>query len=207
VIDKSIQEKIKIYVEQHKGEKIEVVMQKFSEETGIKKVRCKNRVQTPIEIKNIDGTDRYLCPEDYFATVIWEIPAKKDGAKPTYEGVFIRRDEVDENNQPKVENKPHPAAKKIGLIHKNDCIEFVDNGVWYKARIAGYAATNNKLDIRPINSVQYCADWLISTSDIMTESCWKHSTGHNWISVNVLFGEKQARFITVNPIGKVFRKK
>ena len=45
--DKSIQEKIKIYVEQHKGEKIEVVMQKFSEETGIKKVRCKNRVQTP----------------------------------------------------------------------------------------------------------------------------------------------------------------
>lgn len=137
VIDKSIQEKLKIYVEQYKGEKIEVVMQKFSEETGIKKVRCKNRVQTPIEIKNIDGTDRYLCPEDYFATVIWEIPAKKDGTKPTYEGVFIRRDEVDENNQPKVEYKPHPAAKKIGIIHKNDCIEFVDNGVWYKARVAG----------------------------------------------------------------------
>ena len=207
VIDKKIQEKLLTFVEQQKGEKIEEVMQMFSEQTGIKKVRCKNRVQTPIEITNCDETKRYLCPEDYYAAVIWEIPAKKEGAKPTYEAVFIRRDEVDEKNQPKVENKPHPAAKKIGLIHKNDCIEFVDNGVWYKARIAGYAATNNKLDIRPINSVQYCADWLISTSDIMTESCWKHSTGHNWISVNVLFGEKQARFITVNPIGKVFRKK
>lgn len=217
VIDKSIQEKLKIYVEQHKGEKIEVVMQKFSEETGIKKVRCKNRVQTPIEIKNIDGTDRYLCPEDYFATVIWEIPAKKDGAKPTYEGVFIRRDEVDENNQPKVENKPHPAAKKIGIIHKNDCIEFVDNGVWYKARIAGLGCKHKSFDIRPLASVTDCSDWMISTTDNMTEPCWskkdkktneiRFQTGQNEITINTLFGEKQARFITVNPIGKVFRKK
>ena len=206
VIDKSIQKKLKNYVEQHKDEKIEVVMQKFSEDTGIKKVRCKNRVQTPIEIKNIDGTDRYLCPEDYFATVIWEIPAKKDGVKPTYEGVFIRRDEVDENNQPKVENKPHPAAKKIGIVHKNDCIEFVYNGVWYKARVAGYSASQNKLDCRPIYSVTDSNDWLIATADNMTESCWKLQKSQNFISINVLFGEKQARFITVNPIGKVFRK-
>ena len=206
VIDKSIQEKLKIYLEQYKGEKIEVVMQKFSEETGIKKVKCKNRVQTPIEIKNIDGTDRYLCPEDYFATVIWEIPAKKDGAKPTYEGIFIRRDEVGENNQPKVENKPHPAAKKIGIIHKNDCIEFVDNGVWYKARVAGLHGADGRIDYRPIFSVTDCKDWMISTADNMTETCWKLQKLQNLISINVLFGEKQARFITVNPIGKVFRK-
>lgn len=216
VIDKSIREKLRTCVEQHKGEKIEVVMQKFSEETGIKKVRCKNRVQTPIEIKNIDGTDRYLCPEDYFATVIWEIPAKKDGIKPTYEGVFIRRDEVDENNQPKVENKPHPAAKKIGIIHKNDCIEFVDNGVWYKARIAGLGCKHKSFDIRPLASVTDCSDWMISTTDNMTEPCWskkdkktneiRFQTGQNEITINTLFGEKQARFITVNPIGKVFRK-
>lgn len=207
VIDKSIQEKLKIYVEQHKGEKIEVVMQKFSEETGIKKVRCKNRVQTPIEITNCDSTKRYLCPEDYYAAVIWEIPAKKDGAKPTYEGVFIRRDEVDENNQPKFENKPHPAAKKIGIIHKNDCIEFVDNGVWYKARVAGLHGADGRIDYRPIFSVTDCKDWMISTADNMTESCWKLQKLQNLISINVLFGEKQARFITVNPIGKVFRKK
>ena len=207
VIDKNIQERLRTFVENHKGEKIEDIMQKFKEETGIKKVRCKNRVQTPIEITNCDDTKRYLCPEDYYAAVIWEIPAKKEGAKPTYEAVFIRRDEVDENNQPKNENKPHPAAKKIGIVHKNDCIEFVDNGIWYKARIAGYSASQNKLDYRPIYSVTDCNDWMIATANNMTESCWKQVKGQNFVSVNVLFGEKQARFITVNPIGKVFRKK
>ena len=181
-------------------------MKMFVEEAGIKKVRCKNRVQTPIEITNIDGTNRYLCPDDYFAAVIWEIPAKKEGGKPTYEATFIRRDEVDEKNQPKFENKPRPTAKKLGIVHKNDCLEFVDNGVWYKARVAGYSASQNKLDYRPIYSVTDCNDWLISTADNMTESCWKQAKGHNFISVNVLFGEKQARLITVNPIGRVFRK-
>jgi CRISPR-associated endonuclease Csn1 len=139
--------------------------------------------------------------------VIWEIPAKKEGGKPTYEAVFIRRDEVDEKNQPKEEKKPHPAAKKLGIIHKNDCIEFVDNGIWYKARIAGYSASQNKLDYRPIYAVTDCNDWIIATSDKMTETCWKQQKGHNFISVNVLFGEKQARIITVNPIGRVYRKK
>ena len=205
VIDKSIQEKLKTFVSNHKSEKFEVIMQKFIEETGIKKVRCKNQDQKPIEITNCDNTKRYLCTEDYYGAVIWEIPAKKEGVKPTYEAVFIRRDEVDENNQPKNENKPHPAAKKIGIVHKNDCIEFVDNGVWYKARIAGFFA-DGRVDYRPIYTVTDCKDWLTTTSDNITEPCWKLQKGQNKISVNVLFGEKQARFITVNPIGKVFRK-
>ena len=207
MIDKKIQERLKQFVEQHKGEKIEEVMQKFIKQTGIQKVRCKNRVQTPIEITNSDGTNRYLAPEDYFAAVIWEIPAKKEGKKPTFEATYIRRDEVGEDKKPKLDRKPHPAAKYIGVLHKNDYLEFVDNGVWYKARIAGYSATRNLLDIRPIYAVQYCADWLVATSDMMTEPCWKHITGSYFVSVNVLFGEKQARLITVNPIGKVFRKK
>lgn len=207
VIDKEIQERLKQFVEQHKGEKIEEVMQQFIMQTRIQKVRCKNRVQTPIEITNSDGTNRYLAPEDYFAAVIWEIPAKKEGKKPTFEATYIRRDEVGEAKKPKLDRKPHPAAKYIGVLHKNDYIEFVDNGVWYKARIAGYSATRNLLDIRPIYAVQYCSDWLVATSDMMTEPCWKHITGSYFVSVNVLFGEKQARLITVNPIGKVFRKK
>ena len=217
IIDIKIQKRLREFAEQHKGEKIEVVMQKFSEETGIKKVRCKNRVQTPIEITNIDDTKRYLAPEDYYGAVIWEIPAKKEGGKPTYEAVFIRRDEVDEKNQPKEEKKPHPAAKKLGIIHKNDCIEFVDNGIWYKARIAGTNSAHKTLDCRPICAVTDCNDWIIATSDKMTEPCWskkdkktneiKYQKGQNEISVNVLFGEKQARFITVNPIGRVYRKK
>lgn len=206
IIDKKIQKELREFTESHKSEKIEDVMQKFSEQTKIKKVRCINRVQTPIEIKNKDGTMRYLCPEDYFAAVVWQIPLKGKEAKPAYKATFIRRDQVDSDGNPKIAAQPHPAAKKICVLHKNDYLEFVDNGNWYKCRIAGYAATNNKFDIRPIYAVSNCADWIISTDDSVLERCWKPTPTQNWISVNVLFGEKFARPITVNPIGRVFRK-
>ena len=206
IIDKKIQRELREFVESRKSEKIEDVMQKFSGQTKIKKVRCVNRVQTPIEIKNKDGTMRYLCPEDYFAAVVWQIPPKNKEAKPTYKAIFIRRDQVDSDGKPKITAQPHPAAKKICVLHKNDYLEFVDNGNWYKCRIAGYAATSNKFDIRPIYAVTNCADWIISTDDSVLEPCWKPTPTQNWISVNVLFGEKFARPITVNPIGRVFRK-
>lgn len=206
IIDKKIQRELREFVGLHKSEKIEDVMQQFSEQTKIKKVRCINRVQTPIEIKNKDGTMRYLCPEDYFAAVVWQIPPKNKETKPTYKATFIRRDQVDSDGKPKNIAQPHPAAKKICVLHKNDYLEFVDNGNWYKCRIAGYAATNNKFDIRPIFAVTNCADWIISTDDSVLEPCWKPTPTQNWISVNVLFGEKFARPITVNPIGRVFRK-
>ena len=206
IIDKKIQKELREFTESHKSEKIEDVMQQFSEQTKIKKVRCINRVQTPIEIKNKDGTMRYLCPEDYFAAVVWQIPPKNKDAKPTYKATFIRRDQVDSDEKPKITAQPHLAAKKICVLHKNDYLEFVDNGNWYKCRIAGYSATSNKFDIRPIFAVASCADWIISTDDSVLEPCWKPTPTQNWISVNVLFGEKFARPITVNPIGRVFRK-
>lgn len=209
IVDDKIREKVKEYVEKHKGEKIDAVLQNFSEETGIKKVRCINRVQTPIEITNGD-VPRYLAPEDYFAAIVWEIP----GDKKTYKAQYIRRNEVTKDSVGKTsvkkevieKGKPHPAAKQICILHKDDYLELTDNGKFYKCRIAGYAATNNKLDIRPIYSVTYNQDWLYSTNEKMLEGFWKPAPGQNWISVNVLFGEKQAHLITVNPIGKVSRK-
>ena len=207
IIDKKIQKELREFTEAHKSEKIEDVMQKFSGQTKIKKVRCINRVQTPIEIKNKDGTMRYLCPEDYFAAVVWQIPPKNKDSKPAYKATFIRRDQVDLDGNPKIMTKPHPAAKKICILHKNDYLEFVDKGNWYKCRITGYAATSNKFDIRPIYAVSSCADWIIATNEAVLEPCWKPVPTQNWISVNVLFGEKSARSITVNPIGRVFRKK
>lgn len=205
IVDVAIQKKLNGFVAENKGKKFEEILQEFSKQTGIKKVRCVNRVQTPIEIKG--DVPRYLAPEDYFAAIVWEIPPKKPGAKPTYEAQYIRRDEVDADGKPKNSEKPHSAAKNLGTVHKGDYLEFSDNGKWYKCRVAGYSATQNKFDIRPVCAVTDCNDWLISTADNMTESCWKTTKGQNHVSVNVLFGEKQARFITVNPIGRVFRKK
>lgn len=210
IVDAKIRSLIRNFIDLHKGEKIEDVLQKFTETKHdgkyIRKVRCMNRVQTPIIIN--DKIPRYLAPEDYFAAVIWQLPPKKEGAKPTYEAQYIRRNEVGKDNKPKPDclKAPHPAAKNLGILHKNDYLEFSDNGNWYKCRVAGYAATNNKLDIRPCCSVTNCADWIIATNENFLEPCWKLQKTQNWVSVNVLFGEKQAKFITVNPIGKVFRK-
>ncbi|MBR5965013.1 MAG: type II CRISPR RNA-guided endonuclease Cas9 [Treponema sp.] len=206
IIDSKIRGKLQEFIAVHKGQKFESVLEDFSIKTGIKKVRCLNRVQIPIVIKG--DVPRYLAPEDYFAAIIWQIPPKKDGSKPTYEAQYIRRTEVGKDNKPKADaiKAPHPAAKKLGILHKNDYLEFSDNGNWYKCRVAGYSATQNKLDIRPVYAVNDCADWIISTNEYQLEPCWKLQKTQNWVSVNVLFGEKQARFITVNPIGRVFRK-
>ena len=85
--------------------------------------------------------------------------------------------------------------------------EFSENGKLLKCRVAGFSATRNNLDIRPIYSVTDCADWIYATSENMLESGWKIQKGQNFVSVNTLFGAKNAKLITVNPIGRVFRKK
>ncbi len=209
IVDEKIKKQVKEFVSKNKGKKIDSVLTEFSNETGIKKVRCKNRVQKPIEITSGDVT-RYLAPEDYFAAVIWEIP----GEKKTYKAQYIRRNEVEKNlkglnvvkSSVLESGKPHPAAKQICLLHKDDYLEFSDNGKMYLCRIAGYAATNNKLDIRPIHAVSYCADWIYSTNDTMLTEYWKPSPGQNWVSVNVIFSQLKAHPVTVSPIGRVFRK-
>lgn len=209
IVDEKIKQQVKDFLAKHKGEKIDSVLTDFSNETGIKKVRCINRVQTPIKITSGE-VPRYLAPEDYFAAIIWEIP----GEKKTFKAQYIRRNEVEKNSkglnvvkQSVLESgKPHPAAKQICMLHKDDYLEFTDNGKMYLCRIAGYAATNNKLDIRPTNSISYCADWIYSTNETMLSSYWKPSPGQNWISVNVLFSQLQAHPITVSPIGKICRK-
>ena len=210
IVDNKIRTKLQEFIAFHKGEKFEYVLERFSEQSGIKKVRCLNRVQTPIVING--EVPRYLAPEDYFAAIIWQIPPKKEGAKPTFEAQYIRRTEVGKDNKPKAEvieawkKQHHPAAKNLGILHKNDYLEFCDGGKWYKCRVAGLQAAANRFDIRPIFSVTDCKDWIIATEENQLEGYWKPQKGQNYISVNVLFGEKEARFITVNPIGRVFRK-
>jgi len=209
IVDEKIRTQVKHYVSKHSDEKIDSILTQFSKETGIKKVRCVNRVQTPIEITS-GLVPRYLAPEDYFAAVIWEIP----GDKKTYKAQYIRRNEVERNskglNIVKTSvlecGKPHPAAKQICLLHKDDYLEFTDNGKMYLCRIAGYSATQNKIDIRPIYAVNNSADWIYSTNENMLTGYWKPIAGQYYISVNAFFSQFQAHPVTVSPIGHVFRK-
>jgi len=208
IVDSKIRSNLQDYIAQHKGQKFEQCVMEFSNTTGIKKVRCKTRIQTPIVIQpdsdNPLSVTRYLNPEDYFTAIIWEIPPAKEGKKATYQAQYVRRTDIDKNGNP-IENKPHPAAKKICQLCKNDYLEFSEKGIWKKARIAGYATTCNKLDIRPIYATGTMEDWIIATNDNVKESGWKPQEGHNFVAVNVLFGELSAHKITVDPIGQVFR--
>lgn len=208
IVDSKIRANLQTYIETHKGQKFEQLIQDFSNESGIKKVRCKTRIQTPIIIppdsNNPLSVTRYLNPEDYFTAIIWEIPPKKQGGKVSYQAQFVRRTDIDKNGNA-IENKPHPAAKRICELAKNDYIEFSKDGIWSKARVAGYSATNNGIDIRPIYATNSVKDWLVSTNNSLLEKGWKPIDGQYFIAINVLFGQLSTRKITVNPIGKVFR--
>ena len=92
------------------------------------------------------------------------------------------------------------------MLHKDDYLEITTEGKHQLCRIAGYSASQNKIDIRPIYAVTDSYDWICSTNEKMLEQGWKLQKGHFFISTNVLFGEKKACFITVSPIGRIFRK-
>ncbi len=206
IIDKKIREDMQAFVKENAGRKFEEVMGEYTKKTGVKKVRCKNKDQKPIEIKG--AVSRFYSTEDYFTAIVWQMP---DDA---FKIQCIRRNEVIilQNGKQKIKDevlqngKPHPAAKMIGEFYKDDYLEFSYEGKLYLGRIAGYDANGNRFDVQPVYSSKGFVDWLIATNDIMTEPCWKIHKGQNYMSVNVLFGKMQAHLVTVNPIGRVFRK-
>ena len=208
IVDEKIRAQVKQFVSKHSNEKIDSVLKNFSEETGIKKIRCINRVQTPIEITS-GLVPRYLEPKDYLAAVVWELPNEKK-----YEPQYIRRHEIVKNKKGQtvvkpsiLENgKPHPAAKQICTLYKDDYLEFYANSRTYLCRIAGLNESSKRFDIRPVYAVSDCADWIYSTNENMLIGYWKPQKGQNFISVNVLFSQLHAHPVTVSPIGRVFRK-
>ncbi|MGI5173135.1 type II CRISPR RNA-guided endonuclease Cas9 [Treponema sp. OMZ 840] len=218
IVDKEIREKLRTRTDAHPNESVEKVLADFNDERErlklppIRHIRCKTFIQKPIVIspnaKKRNICTRYLNPEDYFCVMIWEIPPKKEGEKSTFQGQYIRRDpeDIDKNKRP-IEKKPHPAARKVCLLHKDDYIEFSQNGIWKKARIASFSATQNKLDIRPIYAAKDIESWVYATNENLLEKDWGTNAGQNFISINVLFGTRAARKITVSPTGKVFRGK
>jgi CRISPR-associated endonuclease Csn1 len=204
IIDPVIRKMLSDYIAGHNDKPFEENIAAFSKDTSIKRLRCKTFAQRPIEItpNKKHPVARYYNPEDYFCAVIWKMPPKKQDQKPTHQAQYIRRTEVDKTGKP-VKIKPHPAAKEICVLFKDDYIEFLKDGEWKKARIAGYSATDNKLDIRPIFATDDVLNWIIATSCQALEKGWNPKKNHYYISVNKIFGEWQAHKITVSPIGEV----
>ena len=204
IIDSKLKEDIRAFAAAHDELKFADMLVAFSKERGVRKVRIENKDQTAVAINRGTWT-RYLATEDYFASQVFRLPPKKAGGKASYQAVYIRRTDFDREGKLRITPPEAGAVAVSPLIHKGDYLEFTYEGKMYKARVAGLGAANNTLDIRPIFATSNCMDWLVSTAERMSEPCWKPNPTQNFVRVNVLFGERKAHVITVNPLGKVHR--
>lgn len=140
--------------------------------------------------------------------IVWAIPRK--GKEPTYQGQFISYQEVSSYLSGKIKKypKPHPAAKKVATIYKNDIL-FIKpkNGEQgYYALVAGYAAQRNKLDIRPIFASGSIDEWKDSVAPRIVPDIneWIDCVGsRNFKSINALFSDNQVKTVKVTPDGRV----
>ena len=124
----------------------------FGLDHGIKRTRIVVTDQTvkPVPTAPYKGYQ----PDSYACCDIWALPPKRKGGKATYKGVFWLYSEVetdDDTGKPHIDknrNKPHPAARYMTRVFKDDLIEVGALGSGDIYRVAGFSTTNNKLDVR-----------------------------------------------------------
>ena len=131
----------------------EKIITDFAQEHGIKAIRLHQPNDSGSAIKIKSAPYKAYQPDSYVCCDIWRLPPKSKGNDFEYKGKFWRysdvtRDDRGTLNLPKEAGKPHPAAKFITRLFKNDLVEIgeISKGeIW---RVAGFATTQNKLDIR-----------------------------------------------------------
>ncbi len=125
---------------------------KGTQRPPIKKVRVLISNQSAIKIPS--APYKSYAPDGYVCCDIYQIPKGKKGKwkKGEYEwkGEFRSYIDMQERNRPKDMNswKPHPAAKHIMRVYKDDMVIIEENGETKIMRVAGFSTTNNKLDLR-----------------------------------------------------------
>ena len=143
-------------------DKAEFINQKkaFSERCDVEKARIniKNQSVKPITSAPYKG----YAKNSYAFCEVWMIPTGIDPKtkKKTfkYEGDFVAYADVNLHKKDSGRNKPHPAAKKLMRLYKNDCIRLETDGQASEIfKVSGFSATRNQIDIAPqlsTNSVQ-----------------------------------------------------
>lgn len=210
IVDEKIKKEIYHYLDTHPDLTADKAIAAFGEEHHIRKVRTRNHDQNPVCYPAPAGkplaADRYYGADSYLCAVIWEEPPQKEGGKAKYKGQFVRYDQVSSDGKlPGRSADIHPAAKKVCVLYKDDCIGFSLKGVWRKGRVTGFDTSKNRIDIQSIYAVESLRSWHINTEDTLLEPEWSLADGHNYISINVLFGELGAYRMTVSPIGRISR--
>lgn len=205
ICDMSIRTMLQEFVEKNRGRKLPDVLSEFSQRTGIFSVRYFPKDQTPLKIKSVPN--KYYMPEDFYRVDIWGIPVQPGEFK--YEGVFISRPKAaekvlygDAEDQMK---KPHPAAKLVMSLCKNDIIELSNDNIRELCRVAGLNKSSQRLDIQPIYASDTIASWYKDTNTGLTSSFWPHNAGKQYFkSINVLFKHYQVKLVKITIDGKPF---
>jgi len=133
--------------------KLPELLAAFGQKNNIKRVRILVKNQTAIPIKS--APYKAYVPDSYVCCDIWALPKGKPGrwqkGKELWQGQFWNYAECAAGVPDKNKKKPHPAARFVMRLFKDDMVSFFENGQEQTMRVAGFSTTNNKLDIKPHN--------------------------------------------------------
>ena len=133
------------------GIKHDKALADFAEAHSVKRVRILIADQTvqPVPSAPYKGyaLGSYACCD------IWQVPKGKAGrwqaGQFKWQGEFWSYGETGAGTPDKAAKKPHPAAKFMMRLFKNDMVAFTEYGQQRIMRVAGFSTTNNKLDLKP----------------------------------------------------------
>jgi len=147
--DFALRGRLKEYIEKKAPKKLPEVLESYGEEFGIKHIRYipKNQEIEEIESSTWKGYEKADC----VYVDIWKIPDSKKKGSYRYEGVFVSRLEAIQIEQKgHAPKRPHPAGSRLMRLYKDDTIRVERKEDHWIYRIAGFATTQNKIDIQPI---------------------------------------------------------
>lgn len=178
----------------------------LSERAGIKRVRYVPKNQVFSSINSVPN--KWYERDGVCFVSIWRISQK--GKNPKYQGQFISYQEAYDHESGKLKEypKPHPAAKKLMSLYKDDVVRIYpnDGSSPYYAICAGFATTRNKIDLQPLFCAKSIGSWIYETnSDIINDySRWfDKADGQNFISINALFSDNKVVVVKVSPDGRI----
>ena len=206
IADPVIREQIQKFIKSHPiktGQKLQDVLNRFSEKTGIYSLRYFPKDQVPVSINSCNN--KAYMPGDYYQVDIWRIPQPK--GKYKYEGVFVSRPEAMRQQLHGDDavslQKPHPAAKLIMSLCKNDIVALSNETEQELCKIAGFSTTNNSIDIRPIYASDTIAAWKKNTNINLCSIFWPSNIeGQYFKSINVLFNEYKIKLVKITVDGR-----
>ncbi|MGB0844599.1 MAG: type II CRISPR RNA-guided endonuclease Cas9, partial [Alphaproteobacteria bacterium] len=118
------------------------------EKRGIKRLRVRilNSSVDPIPSAPFKG----YAVGGYGFCDVWRIP-QKNGKPPKHEGVFVPLHQANQAEKGKFDPnnlKPHPAAKRMMRLFKDDMVSYQDEGKTKICKVYGFSASDNRLDVR-----------------------------------------------------------